>query len=353
MKKKVLICTFSMGVGGMETFLKNIVNTIDKNKFEIKFAINQEPIDKTYINILKENNIKFEYIGNVRPNPYKYLKRMNNFMMKEGPFDVIHTNLEYQGALVLMLAKKNNIKKRIAHSHTTNVTTFYNKLFMPLYRFLFRKYATTFFACGEEAGEYMFGRNINFKVIKNGIDVNKFLNFSVAEKKKLCIGQIGRLSKEKNQLFSIKIIEELHKRGKKFHLYLIGDGPERSNIEKEINEKELNSYVHLLGMQNDIAKFYHQFNIFLLPSLYEGVPYALLEAQGSSAFTFASQNVSKESDLGLGLLEFVPLDVNQWVEKILTFEERTISNDEILKTFEEKGFNLNSVIKILEVEYEI
>lgn len=352
MKKKVLICTFSMGIGGMENFLKNVVEKIDYSKFEVFFAINQEPEDKRYIEILKKRGVKVFYVGNMRPNPIQYIKNIKKVLKNNGPFDVVHTNLEYQGSLVLYIAKKVGVKNLIAHSHTTNVSTRYNQLLMPIYRYMFKKNSTHRLACGVEAGKYMFGNDCEFEVIKNGIDVSLFIRSNIQKEELLKIGQIGRLSPEKNQIFSINLIKKLHEKGKKYHLYFLGDGVEKDRLLLEIKKLELLDYIHFMGTQEHIEKWYSQFDFVILPSFYEGVPFALLEAQCSGTFTFASENVAKESDLDLGLVSFTRLDLDIWTKKILDFRSSFVNNSVIENSFKNQGYDLNQVINRLEVIYE-
>ena len=352
MKKRILICTFSMGIGGMENFLKNIVENIDKNRFELVFAINSQPKNLNNIEILEKNSVKIIYVGNMRPNFFRYIKNIKNIFEVEGPFDVVHTNLEYQGSIVLGIAKKYGVKKRIAHSHTTNVTTGYNQLLMPLYRYLFKHNANYFLACGIKAGNYMFGKKNNFEVIKNGIDVSKFLKNNIRRESQLKIGQIGRLSKEKNQKFSIDLLMQLHKNGYRYNLYFIGDGPDKAELIKQSIDYELSEYVHFLGMKSDMENWYCQFDFLILPSLYEGVPFALLEAQSSGVFTFASNNIAEESDLGLKLIEFLPLELSKWVDKIRDFHITYLENTKIEDTIKSKGYCLYDIVAKLEDIYE-
>lgn len=352
MKKRVLICTFSMGIGGMENFLKNIVENIDKNKFELVFAINSEPEIKNNIKILENNLIKIIYVGNMRPNFFKFIKNIENILKKEGPFDVVHTNLEYQGSIVLGIAKKYGVKKRIAHSHTTNVTTGYNQLLMPLYRYLFKRNANYFLACGYKAGNYMYGKKVDFEVIKNGIDVSMFLKNNIKRKSQIKIGQIGRLSKEKNQSFSIDLLKQLHEKGYKYNLYFIGDGSNKTDLVNQVMNYDLSEYVHFLGMKHDMENWYNKFDFLLLPSLYEGVPFALLEAQCSGVFTFASNNIAEESDLGLDLIEFLPLELSKWVEKICNYNIKYLDDEKIEETFKNKGYSLYDIVARLEDIYE-
>lgn len=352
MKKKVLICTFSMGIGGMENFLKNVVEKINKEKFELTFAINSEPQDKSNIIFLHEHGIKVRYVGNMRPNVFRYIKNIKKIIINEGPFDIIHTNLEYQGSIVLGVAKKYGIKKRIAHSHTTNVNVSYNKIMMPIYRLLFKKNANCFLSCGKEAGKYMFGDKIQFKIINNGINVEKFSNQNKLRTIQYKIGQIGRLNNEKNQQFSIELLRKLHSVGKYYHLYFIGDGPDKDRLMSLVAEYGLVEYVHFMGIQLNIEQLYNKFDFLLLPSLFEGLPFALLESQCSGVFTFASDNISHESDMGLKLVDFIPLEIDIWLNKILKYRINYVDTNEIRDAYRNKGFDLEGIVKELEVIYD-
>ena len=166
------------------------------------------------------------------------------------------------------------------------------------------------------------------------------------------IGQIGRLSKEKNQKFSIDLLMQLHKNGYRYNLYFIGDGPDKAELIKQSIDYELSEYVHFLGMKSDMENWYCQFDFLILPSLYEGVPFALLEAQSSGVFTFASNNIAEESDLGLKLIEFLPLELSKWVDKIRDFHITYLENTKIEDTIKSKGYCLYDIVAKLEDIYE-
>lgn len=346
--KKVLISTFTMDVGGLENFLMNIVKNIDKEKFEIHFTLNQLPKNKKNLDVLNRLGVKYHVIGNLKPNPIKFCENYSKVLDVYGPFDAVHINLEQMGGIPAAIARKKGVNNRYVHTHTTNLNAFHNRILLPFYRYLINKNATGLLACGDEAGKYIFGNDKKFHVIKNGLNINEFLN----DKNKVRsyrIAQVGRLSQEKNQMFSLDLISKLDK---KYTLDFYGEGDFLDELKCYSDKIYVSNRVNFKGLATDVAKVYSKYDFIILPSLFEGVPFVLIEAQASGCHAFVSSNVSTESDLGLSLLTFLDLDVDDWVSEISEYIITKPSMESITCAFEKNGYNIISTIKVLERLYE-
>ena len=233
----------------------------------------------------------------------------------------------------VIAAKKAGIKKIIVHSHTTK----YKMYEIVVNRFFFKLCNTVNVSCGIKAGDAFFGKN-NYIVLNNAIDVSKFV-FKHTEKmsqktkilyeNKKVIGHLGSFTYPKNHRFIIEVAEELRQRRDDFVVLLYGEGELLDNIKLLIEQKGLQDYVKVVGVTSNPVETYQAFDIFILPSIYEGFPVTLLEAQLSSIYTLASDNVTREVDLGVNKIEFLKLDSNLWADRINLLLDADTSNSKI------------------------
>lgn len=337
---------FSSDKGGVESYISNLSHSLDKTKYEIVYALPEMRIDeKKWVAPLNRHNyIKY----------YLFWKKF----YKENSFDVIYYNTcDIVSVDQLKFAKAANIPVRIIHSHNTNVQfkkKFFHKIMEQRHKKNIRKYATNLLACSETAGNWMFPYD-EYKIIKNGIDVNKYKynsNFRVMCRESIkindecLIGCVGRLDEQKNPFFSINILKELIKINNNVRLVFIGDGSLRQKLNNEVNKLGLSKYCYILGAKDNVNEWYSAFDCLLMPSLFEGLPFALVEAQASGLPCVVSSNVSREANL-TNLVKFVSLndDVSIWVEKILASckQERI----EKTKQLTDAGYSIKNTAKMI------
>lgn len=139
--------------------------------------------------------------------------------------------------------------------------------------------------------------------------------FNIKENE-IILGNVGSFSENKNQSFLIKSLYELHKNNKNYRLILVGDGEMRKKLKKEVVILGLQEYVLFTGVRSDIPEIMHLFDIFLFPSIHEGLGIVAIEAQASGVPCIISDSVPHEVELGVGLVKFLSLDVNKWIEMI-------------------------------------
>ncbi|MEH7416426.1 glycosyltransferase [Neobacillus drentensis] len=356
--KRILIVTFSMDIGGLENVLMNYYRNISKEEFQIDFLIHKN-VDSTFTREIKKFGGNIHYQGTVGElGILKYLKKLISFFRKNGVYDTIHANMEYQSGIVCLAALLAGVKTRLCHAHTTNVSTNYNKYLMPIYRMLTKISATKLIACNKSAGHFMFG-NRTFEVLPNAIDVNRFLNVDkelIEDIKKtynipsnaILLGHVARLSKEKNQCFLIDILAELSNTNKDYRLIIVGDGEEKDNILNYANSKGILEKVIFTGFRKDINILLKIFDIFLLPSFYEGLPLSVVEAQAAGIKCLLSNNISKEVDLGLDLVEFIPIyETSGWVDYIKDYKKLKLNPNVIETKFKEEFYDIKIAVKKL------
>ncbi len=370
--QKIKVAQFvgSMNCGGTETMLMNVFKKFNKDKYEFTFIVNINEKGWYDDEILAHNgNIvrikKIEEIG-----AGKYIKYLTK-IFKDGNYDVIHSHTFLHSGFVMKAAKNAGIKIRIAHSHSAmdhfekNLKYKLKKLFLQK---MIIKNASHIIACSTEAGECLFGEKFKKKgiVLKNPVRIQEIENIAsdieninnLKEKYnimdgQLVIGHIGRFVDIKNHKFLLQIAKEMKKRNIQFKMFFIGDGENFENIKNQVDELNLDDCIVFTGNIKNVYEYINIFDIFLLPSLYEGLPLTAIEAQGFDVKCLISDKVSREVDLGIGLVNFLSIDdgVNIWIDKILEsdYKKRNIENS--IEALHNNGYSIESVIKTLEEIY--
>ena len=270
------------------------------------------------------------------------------------------------------MAEKAGIKIRIAHSHSTsNPKEWKKNLLKNILRPFSKKYANVYFACSELAGRWLFGNKTfdegKVTIINNAIDVEKFVyNEDIRKKVRndlkekckleidddtLVVGHIGRFVKQKNHDFLIDIFNEVHKRKENSVLVLVGQGPLQKEIEEKVNKLGLQDCVLFLGQRNDANELYQAMDVFVLPSLYEGLGMVLIEAQYAGLNCYCSEAVPKEAYLS-NLLTKITLteSSSKWAEKIIDGQNKFTRKD-MTEELKDSRYDIKKETKKLEKEY--
>lgn len=291
-----------MEAGGTQALLMNIYRNIDRSKVQFDFLV--EYTDKEfyddeilslggkiyYTNLRKDKNIlKFE----------KYLKRI----IKENNYKVIHVHTYSIGYFVLKTAKKCGVPVRIAHSHNNQTIKDGKYIIKLIMQKLYTIHATDLFACSLEAGQYLF-RKKEFKVLNNSINSESFIFNNIYRKEILnefkfseddyIVIHVGRFHEQKNHEFLLKIFLSIKEKKKNSKLLLVGNGPLKYKIEKKIHEYGIEDSVFILGNRSDINKLMMASDIFVFPSLFEGLGIVAVEAQASGTPVVCSNRLPDE-----------------------------------------------------------
>lgn len=330
MTKRVLHFQGRMGLGGAESFMMNIFRKIDRKKFQFDFLIYDDYENvRDYNDEIKQLGGRIFVVANPKRNILKYLWQVNRLLKKE-QFDIVHNEVYFGGGINLLLAKKNGVKRRIAHSHATedgkSTSFLFNILRLFLNKLLLDN-ATDFLAVSKEAGDSLFQGHA-YEIVHNGIDISLYQNQQVAGEKirrslgisqeTFVVGNIGRLENQKNQMLLIQIFNELQKQQPNSILLIIGDGSLRKQLQSEVVKLNLEKKVLFLGERNDIPALLASLNVFVMTSIYEGLPMVGLEAQAAGLKLVLSNTISKDTKLTPNVW-FVDLkaNLNSWVNQIL------------------------------------
>lgn len=348
-KIKIAHVLGGMNTGGAETFIMNVFRNIDHNVVEFHFIISNYKVQAYEEEIIKMGGV-IHRVPRMKPNIFKHASELYKLMRKED-FDVIHrhssSSIVYIDLLLAMLCR---IPIRILHSHNTNTE---NSFFHRLFR-VFSFSATHRIACSYEAGQWMYAHK-NFEVIKNGIDLEKFVfNQQMREKMRLeydlkdkyIIGIVGRMSEQKNPLFIVDVFSELKKINEKAFLVWCGEGELRQDIERRIKEYDLERDVNLVGAVSNVNEYMQMFDVLLFPSLWEGLPLVLIEAQTSSLQCFISESISQEAMI-TDLIHKISLRENAklWALEINKYKNEKRVNRS--KEIRDKGYDIKDTVKHL------
>ena len=338
--------------GGVESVIMNYYRHIDRSKIQFDFICDEDSTNIPYDEI--------EKLGGkvILCPPYqklpKYLKFLKQ-LFREKKYHIVHSNINTLSVFPLYAAKKAGVPVRIAHSHSTsNPKEWKKNLLKNALRPFSKKYATDYFACSELAGRYLFSDktfdNGEVKIIRNAIDVEKF-KFDPEARKQLrkeigikqddfVIGHIGRFVEQKNHRFLIDIFAEVKKSKPNAKLVLAGQGPLREEMEEKVKSLGLEKDVFFLGQRSDTNKLYSVFDVFCLPSLYEGLPVVGVEAQANGVPCIFSKNITKETLYNNAkMLEY---------EKI---KEALLSEALIRKKSDKNSFNIQNTAKDIQNYY--
>lgn len=294
---------------------------------------------------------KIHKVTSVKKNPLKYYKEMKK-IIKENGYKKVHVNmLSMANILPIIAAKSEKVERIILHSHNTSTPHgTIRKILNIINREYAIKNATDLVACSEYAGKWMFGENRKFTVIKNAIDSTKY-KFNNEKREELrrkldissnyVIGHIGRFAEQKNHKFLIEIFNEVAKKENNTKLLLIGEGELKEEIRKDVQKLNLTNKVIFLDPVKNVNDYYQAMDIFVLPSLFEGLPVVGVEAQTSGLKCIFSEKITQELKI-IDRVSFIEIDNPKiWADAIineLKDYDRNLKNQEI----EKSGYDIKS-----------
>lgn len=356
----VLFISQYLNVAGTETFMMNVLKNIDKNKFQVDFLIFSEE-ESSYS---KEAKLLGSNIYRLpsRRNGMIYYKELDRFFRQKA--NIYHA-IHFCGGSVSSIAPvyfayKYHIPVRIVHSHNSSCDGFHNKVFHSINRLFLSKLATHFFACSTKAASFFFGKH-ECTIINNGIDMGKYMyneerrklfrtNHNIMETTHV-IGHIGRFETVKNHSMIVEVFKSYCTSFSDSLLVLVGTGTLQKEIQEKVGSMGLSDKVLFLGERNDIPDILCSMDCFLMPSLYEGLPFVLVEAQTSGLPCIVSNTINKDAKI---LPDFYFLDLKDnveiWSEAIreaITERKRI----EALKDVRGAGYDILSTVKYLESVY--
>ena len=351
--KVLLINTVPLASNGISTFIINSAIGLSKRNIDVTIAASNLVNDKLKQK-LHNNNIKLVEFSNRNKQPFNYFNCLKKYL-KENSFDVVHVNGNSTTmAIELLAAKLAKIRLRIAHSHnTTTEHPVVNRILYPIFEYS----VNGRLACNNAAGEWLYKKK-DFLVIRNGIDLDKYEysdkdrqiireKYNIHEDEKI-LGHVGVFNYQKNQSFLIKVLKRLPQN---YKLLLIGDGPDKKEVEKEIKKYNLIDRVIFTGNVENIPAYLSAMDIFVLPSRFEGQPFVLIEASASGLNNIVSDRVSRETNICENITYASLENFDEWKKQIVgaqKFDRKKASKQNACILRSKEYDTLTNVAKLIE-----
>lgn len=350
---RVLQVVGAMNRAGTETMLMNIYRNIDTKKVQFDF-VSYSSRDAHYDGEIKKLGGRVIKLSRTQS-----VKEIYDVIKKYGPYDVIHSHTLFHCGIANLAAKLAGVQVRIAHAHTTldKSDSFVRKVYIQSMRSIINNFSTHLLACSNEAGKYLFGeRNLNrskYMYFPNLIDYSQFLREPSKEVEKfkreeglensIVIGHIGRFMEAKNHKFLLQVMKSIINKNPSTKLLLVGDGNLRLQIEESAKKESIYNNIRFVGIREDIHTMLHSMDVFVFPSVYEGLGLVLLEAQASGLPCIVSEAIQPEADLNIGLVTKLSLSdgTDTWANKILEKAGQKEKNiEKIITGFKARGYSI-------------
>ena len=352
---------------GDTSVVMNYFRNVDKSQVLFDFATYDTTNNDLNNEILSLNGNVYNFTKPGLLSVKKTINELHN-IIKNGLYDIIHLHIPVLQLFVKKAMRKTDSKKLIIHSHSIKTSSgFISRIRNRILLTALNKNVSARFACSKLAGKNLFGKNFSLKktdyILNNAIDLNKFkfdndkyieirnkLNIS---SNTLAVCHLGRFSIEKNHMRLIDIFSELIKQNTNSKLFLIGDGPLKQQIIDYVNNNKLNKDVVFLGNRNDVHELLNAMDIYILPSLFEGVSVSLLEAQAVGLLCFASDSCSKDCEVSQNIERLsLELKNEDWANLILKKYNQNW-NRNTFKDIEKNGYNIKTESEKLLKTYKI
>lgn len=363
---KVLYFVDRMLRGGIQTFVLENWRHMDHNKVKIDFLLlddgNTYELEDTLCR-LGSTVYKLKGIWVRKPKDFiSYRRAMDTFFKEHHNYRVVHLHSSSKNYMVLKYAKKHGIPVRIAHSHCIGFQTtsrgqiLIGNLFKPLLKY----YATDYFACSEDAGRWLFGKE-KITVIKNAVDIDKYRYIPIKADRvrkdlkldgKKVVGHVGRFTHQKNHAFLIDIFKELVDLDSDYRLLLVGEGALEEQIKAKAKAYEIEEKILFIGFKTNVEDYMQAMDLFVFPSDFEGLGLVLIEAQDAGLPCYTSKNVVPQEAKVSDLLTYIPLEngPKMWAEQIdKTWQKVKRETPEV--SIAGRGYSIIETAKQLEKYY--
>lgn len=351
------IANARMGSGGVESFLMNVYRNIDRNRVQMDFVVFSDEVG-CYEEEIHKMGGKIYKVTRKKDGIVKNLNQIRK-IVKDNNYKIVHRHCA-SAIMVLDIwaARLGGAKRIIAHSHS--IQTEHSGIHK-VCKFFLNHSVNTRFACGIDAGKWMYGKK-SFRVVRNGICCDEYIYRE--EKRSIkrmelgiddditVYGTVAGLRKVKNIPFMIEVFKEIHTQDEKTKFLLVGDGEERQVIENQIQTCGLEDDVIVLGNRSDVNELMMAMDVFLMTSFYEGLPLVLVEAQTSGLQCFVADTIPKEAIINDKLLRSISLQKSpvQWANNIMEFRNE-IQREGAADIVKEKGYDIKEVVGGLQRYY--
>jgi len=333
---RVLHVFAGLNCGGAENLVMNLYRHIDRAQIQFDFAYYKRFSDYFVREIQEMGGQVYRLPPPTFRHFFSFLFRWWRILSKQNTHRIIHGHAQATSIVYLFFARLMR-RHTILHAHTTHHGYGGKGLARRIFQFPARFFAHTRLACSQEAGEWLFGKKKAFSIFSNAIDLDRF-RYDPDEAKrqkeqlgmdgKLVIGHVGRFSREKNHAFLLEVFGQFLARNPESVLFLVGDGPLKHPIAERAKEQGLEDHVVFAGFIPDVGRLMMAMDLFVLPSLYEGVPLTLIEAQSSGLPCLVSDAISLDV-IPTSLVHTLSLRENEqvWADKMVEIANRPHQQD--------------------------
>ena len=373
--QRVLIVGLTSNKGGLETFVLELYRRIDRNRIQFDFLRFSKDRKLAYEDEIVSLGGRVFYCPTIRDNIVEHFHSLH-LIFRQTHYKAVYyqANDKILSVDVFRIAMMHAVPIRILHSHnSTHLRELPEGLYHemigsgfrdPIYQRIrktiasktMNRYVTHYFCCSKAAGEWMFGKNRNFKVINNGIDTvqyafNPEMRDQIRQlenvKDKVVFGTVARFAPEKNPLFLIDIFHAIHKTRPDSVFWHIGGNFLESQVREKIIRLNLEDSYLLLGSKDNVCEYLNAMDLFLLPSIYEGFPITLVEAQTSGLHCLVSNTITPEVDI-TGNVAFFSLDepAEKWADAAISMigYKRESHQQQVA----EQGFDIHTRVRDFE-----
>lgn len=317
---------------GVSSVVMNLYKNIDRTKIQFDFLVCCKK-DFSYEKQIEELGGRVFYVGNPLSTKtfFMSISNIKKFLKNNSCYDIVHLHTPTIAFFTLRYAKKYGIKNRIVHSHSTMMSQSIIKTIIN--NFLIsriKNYSNVFWACSTEAAEFLYGkkwiRSHKYTIINNAVDCNRFSydestktairnELNCSGKKVFC--HVSNFAPVKNILFLIEVIKNAVKLDDNILVLMVGAGGSFDTVVKKVNEYGLRKYFHFVGKTNKVNDYLCASDCLLLPSLKEGLPVSVVEAQSCGLPCFISDTITKE--VNVCNVHYIPLKAEKWIESVCSF----------------------------------
>lgn len=371
MSRSILHVVGGMNQGGVETWLMHVLRHIDRESYQMDFLVQSE-VSCVYDEEIRSLGSRIiSCLGHKRP--WVFARNFARALRENGPYDVVHSHVHHYSGFVLYLAFQYGIPLRIAHSHSDTRAHETQKgllrqIYLQVMKALIHRYATYGIAASAPAAVSLFGagwqNDPRWKILYCGIDLTPFstdTNRSRVRKElgipadTPVIGHVGRFAEPKNHTFLLDVMDRVMQRNEKVHLLLVGDGPLRAKMEEKARSLGIAERVIFLGSRDDVPRLMKEgMDVFLFPSLYEGLGLVLVEAQAAGLPCVISDVIPREADLIPALVTRLNLEqsIEYWANAVVgQLSTKKKYQEEAFQTVLKSPFSIEKSVENLMVVY--
>ena len=365
---RVLHVVGQMNRGGVETWLVQLLRVADPRELRMDFLVSFAAPGAYDEEIARLGGA---VVPCERPAaPARYARTLRRVLRERGPYHVVHAHLHHFSGLPLALAARAGVPVRVAHSHLDTrqldaTAALPRRAYLSLMNGALRRWATHGLAASDVAAEALFGprwrEDPRFSIVRCGLDFSPFrahleprhvrASLGVAPDA-LLVGHVGRFDPQKNHRFVLQIFEALARRAPQAVLVLVGAGPLRAAVEEEARSRGLGGKVVFAGVRPDVPDVLRSLDLFLFPSLREGLPLSILEAQAAGLPIVLSDAITREVELLPELFTWRSLrdPAEAWAEALLGAVGRRPGRDPVA-ALERSAFSVHRSLAALRSVY--